>query len=256
MIDIHAHILPQVDDGPNDWQDTIALLKQGIADGIQGVVCTSHVLNQLDDRLEGSFLLKFDQLKEQIQKHDLKIDVWLGSEIHSHSDFRRESKVATINGYGKYMLIEFPMSNVPADAGKLFFDLSITGTTPILAHPERNAGLLKNPEQLFELVQRGILMQMNASSLTGRFGKEVKRFAYTMMEQDWVHFVASDCHSIESRPMILSEAYNLVAKEWGREKAEACFVKNPMAAVNGEPVETPHPKELKKKKRGLFSFGS
>lgn len=254
MIDIHAHILPQVDDGPKDWQDTIDLLKQGIADGIQGVVCTSHVLNQLDDKLEGTFLLKFDQLKEQIKKHDLKIDVWLGSEIHSHSEFRRESKVATINGLGKYMLIEFPMGDIPVDAGKIFFDLSITGTTPILAHPERNVGFLNNPEQLFEFVQRGILMQMNASSLTGRFGKEVKKLAYTMMELDWVHFVASDCHNTQNRPMILSEAYHLVAKEWGKEKAEACFVRNPTLAVRGEHIQTPHPQEMKKK-RGLFSFG-
>ena len=101
MIDLHTHILPQVDDGPSDWEDALALIRQGIQDGIRGAVCTSHVLNKLDDNLEGKLTYRFDQLKEMIAKHNLKFSLWLGSELHILSDFDPMSQVATINGNKK-----------------------------------------------------------------------------------------------------------------------------------------------------------
>lgn len=256
MIDLHTHILPQVDDGPSDWEDAMALIRQGANDGIRGAVCTSHVLNKLDDNLEGKFIYRFDQLKEMIEKNHLDFSLWLGSELHILSDFDPMSRVATINGNKKYLMMEFPMNDIPSDADDRLFQLTLEGFTPILVHPERNARILYRPEKLFEFVQRGMLVQVNAGSITGVFGRPVKKLAMDMIDRNLVHFIASDCHQVRERPMILSEAFRMIKKRWAGRRAQRLFESNPMAAVRGEPIAVPEPESFQaKKQKSFFGFG-
>jgi protein-tyrosine phosphatase len=256
MIDIHTHILPQVDDGPSDWEDALALIRQGMNDGIRGAVCTSHVLNKLDDNLEGKLIYRFDQLKEMVAKQNPDFKLWLGSELHILSSFDPMSQLATINGNKKYLMIEFPMNEMPSDADDKLFQLTLNGFTPILVHPERNAKILYRPEKLFEFVQRGILVQVNAGSINGVFGRPVKKLAMEAVDRNLVHFVASDCHQVRERPMLLSEAYRTVEKRWGGEKAQALFHANPLSAVQGDPIPLPAPESFDvKKRKSFFSFG-
>jgi protein-tyrosine phosphatase len=241
VIDIHAHILPGVDDGPVSWGESLAMIRQGIEDGIRGVVCTSHVLDRLDEGVEKEFIQKFEELKRKIKKEGMKISLWLGAEIHCHVQFELRSPVATFNGHGKYALIELPLGQIPQDAGDLFFKLSVEGVTPILAHPERNTVILQRPRVAYEYVRRGVLLQINAGSVTGNFGKRVKRVALAMLDHQMVHFVASDCHSPGSRPMVLSKAYKVITHRWGKEIAEKLFRENPYKAVIGEEISSPPP---------------
>lgn len=255
MIDLHTHILPQVDDGPSDWEDALALIRQGIGDGIQGAVCTSHVLNKLDDDLEGKFIYRFDQLREMAAKHHPDFALWLGSELHILADFDPMSRTATINGNKKYLMIEFPMNEIPADADDKLFQLTLNGFKPILVHPERNARILGRPEKLFEFVQRGLLVQVNAGSINGVFGRPVKKLAADMIDRNLVHFIASDCHQVRERPMRLSEAFRTVKKRWGGLRARTLFEDNPMAAVQGDSVAAPEPESFNiRKRKSIFSF--
>lgn len=255
MIDIHTHILPQVDDGPSDWEDSLALIHQGIKDGIRGAVCTSHVLNRLDDDLEGKFLYRFDQLKNMVEKEGLDFSLWLGSELHILSEFDPLSKVATINGNKKYLMIEFPMNEIPGDSDDKLFKLTLDGFVPILVHPERNARILFRPEKLFEYVKRGLLVQMNAGSITGVFGRPVKKLATEMIDRNLVHFIASDCHQVRERPMLLSVACRMIQKQWDQEIASLLFEKNPFSAVQGHPIHPPEPVSFQTKiRKSVFSF--
>ncbi|NQT25813.1 hypothetical protein HQ585_10685 [candidate division KSB1 bacterium] len=257
MIDIHTHILPQVDDGPSDWEDALALIRQGMNDGIRGAVCTSHVLNKLDDNLEGKLVYRFNQLKEMLAKHNLDFKLWLGSELHILSEYDPMSQTATINGNKKYLMIEFPMNEMPSDADDKLFQLTLDGFIPIIVHPERNAKILYQPEKLFEFVQRGILLQMNAGSIDGVFGRPVKKLAIEMLDRNLVHFIASDCHQVRERPMLLSEAYRTVEKRWDRKLAQILFQANPLSAIQGDPISASEPKSFKDKKRkSFFSFGT
>ncbi len=251
MIDIHAHILPGVDDGAQNVGESLHMLRDGIADGIRGVVCTSHVLDRLDKSTEKRFVDAFHLLRTRVKDEGLAISLWLGSELHTQSEFNMRSPVATFNANGKYALLELPMGHVPRDAEDRFFQLSVNGVTPILAHPERNIILMQRPGVTYNLVHRGVLLQVNAGSLTGRFGKRVKQAAFEMIDLRWVHFVASDCHSPAGRSMKLGHARDIVTKRWGDETAVRLFETNPLKAVQGETIVPPEP--LPPRKGGLRS---
>jgi len=241
MIDIHSHILPQIDDGAQDWDESLAMIRQGIRDGIEGAICTPHVLNVLDEPFESKVLFKFQQLKELIDRHQLNFKVWLGSEIHCQAIFNSFSKLVTLNGTQKYLLMELPMAELPADAGDKLFKLNLEGITPILAHPERNSMVIQRLEVAFQFIQQGALVQLNAGSLTGDFGRTVRKTAFEMMDHDMVHVVASDCHNAGSRPMLLRKSYQTVANKWGTAKAVQLFITNPQKVVQGEKVELREP---------------
>jgi len=261
MIDIHAHVLPQVDDGPSSWEESILLLQNGEKDGIRGAVCTSHVLDHLNEEVENEFFEKFETLQKKAKAAGLKMSLWLGSEIHINSQFNPRSKVATINGNGKYILLELPLGDIPRDVGDKFFQLSTDGITPILAHPERNTTILRDPIIAFEYVKRGVLLQLNAGSIVGKFGKRVRQLAAEMLNHQMIHFVASDCHSPTNRSMILSKAYQIVEHQWGTDTAERLFRIHPYKAVIGKEISAPPPlPQSEPGKKGLFSglrkFGS
>ena len=262
MIDIHAHVLPGVDDGPEDWQGSLELLRMAVEDGIGGAVCTSHVLDQLSASLEKEYTRKFTELKERIRETGIQIDLWLGSEIHCFSRFDVSSPLATFDGNGKYLLVEFSMGEIPAQPMHLFRHLQEQGVTPILAHPERNAVLMQKPDRAKEFVEGGVLMQVNSGSLTGVFGRRSQSAAQRMIEEGMIHFVASDGHGTRSRPMRMQDAFVAVKEEWGEETARTLFFDNPRRAIAGEPIFSPQlvPAESGKKrgggwKRSLFKKG-
>lgn len=241
MIDIHAHVLPQVDDGPSSWEEALLLLQRGEEDGVRGVVCTSHVLDQLDKEIESVFIHKFEELQKRAVAAGLKMNLWLGAEIHINALLDLESPVATLNGNGKYVLIELPLSDMPHDVLKRFEHLTNQGIIPILAHPERNSVILKKLQYVYDFIQKGVLIQLNAGSILGKFGKKVKHAAIEMLSQQWVHFVASDSHSPTNRTMSLSPAYHAVENQFGQEVAERLFRVQPYKAVIGEEISPPPP---------------
>ncbi|MFC1569213.1 tyrosine-protein phosphatase [bacterium] len=253
MIDIHTHLLPNIDDGPRDWKEAMALLKQGADDGIRGAVCTSHVLNRLDEKIEQRLLAAFQEFKIKAKQEGIEMSLWLGSEIHCQSIFEYTNKVATINGNKKYLLFELPLGDFPSDTNERIFQLNLDKVTLILAHPERNIYIMNHPETAFEMVNRGVLMQMNAGSITGVFGKRVKRVAEILMKHHLVHFVGSDCHNVYSRPMILSEAFHLIHKNYGAETAKNLFHRYPALAIKGDPIHAaPSMSPEKRKKRWIL----
>jgi len=115
--------------------------------------------------------------------------------------------------------------------------------------------LAQKPAMVYEWIGRGMLMQMNAGSLTGRFGKGAQKMAELMLAQNWTHFIASDAHSARSRPPGLSEAYALVEKKYGRQRSENLFLVHPLSAVEGRAIDIEAPLPLKKK-RGLKTLFS
>ncbi len=241
MIDIHAHVLPGIDDGPSDLEGSMELIRQGYRDGIRGVVCTSHVLDELTDETERIFRNKFRQLQARIKEEALPVTLWLGSEIHCQTIFDPARPLATLNGNGKYLLIELPLSHLPSQAREILFNLSMKGITPILAHPERNGAILENTRLAWEFVRQGVLLQINAGSITGRFGRGTRKLALTLLDHNLVSFVASDCHRASSRPLILSKAREIVTRRWGRGWAEVLFELNPYRAVQGMEIDPPEP---------------
>lgn len=241
MIDIHAHLLPGVDDGPETWEETLDIIQRGSSDGIKGVVCTPHVVDYLSEDFEKEFVQKFQQLKKMVKKERIDISLWFGCEMHYYASYDHQSKLATLNGNGRFILLELPFVEIPNDIKETIFKIVLEGKTPIIAHPERNMMIVQKPELLYDLIQQGALLQINAGSLTGNFGRRIKRFTVQLFDHQMVHFVASDCHSSRSRPMILSKAYQMIAKRWGEKRAEQLLRENPYKAVIGKKISPPEP---------------
>lgn len=241
MIDIHAHLLPQIDDGPTTWEESLEMARQAFDDGTTELVVTHHILSNRDFNLEVEILEKFEEMKRQLRAAKIGLKLYLGSEIFYQHDLDLSARIATMNDTGRYFLVEFPMQGIPRGVGERFFEMALDGKIPIIAHPERNLGFLRNPDRAFDFVQRGALLQMNAGSLTGRYGEGVKGLATALMNSQLVHFVGSDGHNTGRRSMHMGETYRIVRDMWGEKTARQVFVENPRMMLAGEELQVPEP---------------
>jgi len=249
MIDLHTHLLPGIDDGPSDWGESLAMIEAGYRDGIRGAVCTSHVLNRLDEKMDAKLIETFEELRNRVLEKKMRMELWLGAEIHVNASFNPGCRAASIAGNGRYYLLELPLNGIPNDVDDRMFQYTVQGHKPVLAHPERNSEIALHPATAYSLVQRGVLMQMNAGSLTGQFGRGIRKRAEEMLEHNLIHFIGSDCHDLKIRPMALRKAYQIVVASRGKEVAEKLFLDNPRNAIRGEDVWTPEPIPFDRKKR-------
>ena len=254
MIDIHSHIIPYVDDGAQSWDEAIELLRQGEQAGVEAVVATPHILAESDyEKVESDIVLKFGQLMDKASAAGIKMKMYLGCEIYIQPDMTLAHKISTLNNNGLYFLVEFPMSSIPKFAAEKFFAFIVEGKQPIIAHPERNAGFIERHQLAYEYVQRGALMQVNASSLLGRHGSEVKAAALNLIEHKLVHFVASDCHGLNHRTMkSLAAAYEIVSNQFGIDTAQRLFKINPMKAIQGEKIDIAEPVPMRTQTNNSF----
>jgi protein-tyrosine phosphatase len=241
VIDIHAHIIPEVDDGPGSLEVSLEMLRAAAHDGIKAVVATPHILGNLEFAREREIIRKFLDLRQRVKEEGIPVHLYLGSEIYIEPNLDLDHRIATLANNGRYFLVEFPMQGIPVFAAERFFEMMVEGKTPIIAHPERNAAILLDPKKAYEFVRRGALLQINAGSLIGRFGDRVREVAEKLLAARLVHFVATDAHDTNSRPLLLSKAYQLVAHRMGQEFARLVFQENPMRALRGERIEPPEP---------------
>ena len=233
MIDIHCHILPDIDDGAADLVEAVKMAEIALADGIAGIIATPHIKEPLIDRQ--SLSACHEILKKCLEKKLIPVDIFLGGEVSIFIDSSM-IKLYTINGT-KYILIEFPAGHLPKNAGETLFNLIVRGFLPIIAHPERNASILKKPDILFDLLNMKVLVQITAGSITGMFGPDTKACARFLLQKGVVSFIASDAHSAGYRRPVLSKGVQAAGKIIGRENALKLVTANPKAMLAGEPVK-------------------
>jgi protein-tyrosine phosphatase len=245
MIDIHHHLLPGVDDGARDPEMSLAMAEMAIEDGITHIVCTPHSSHQYHFSPEMN-AQRFAALQDQVQmRFGDRLTLGLGCDFHlmfeNIEDAQRHPTRYTINGH-RYLLVEFASSSISPNAAGTFYELSLSGMTPIITHPERNPILARNPEKMADWIRTGALVQITAGSLTGRFGQQAEHISHWLLAHNWVHFLATDAHNTESRPPKLRFAYDLVAEKYGTATAERLCVDNPRAAFHGNELpEQPAP---------------
>src|SRR5262249_38869958 len=182
--------------------------------------------------------------------------VVLGCELRfTHEVFKHvfvERSAPTINN-GPYVLVEFPHTVVPPGSERPLFDLLSDQIRPIIAHPERNQHLMTEPERFYELVEVGVLGQLDTGSLTGQFGKRVRQTAEIMLENGLVHFLASDCHNTRNRLPGLSKAMDLAAEIVGDVYARAMTKHNAVGSITAIPIPSlPFSNPPRKKRKWLF----
>lgn len=237
MIDIHCHVLPEVDDGPKSWDVAVEMCRMAVADGITHIVATPHANDRYAyDRGYLSGLL--DQLRAKVDPA-LGLHFSLGCDFHlSFENLERvlENPRTYTIGETNYLLVELSNYSVPAQLGDCFFRLGDRGIFPILTHPERNPILQQTPQRILEWAEQGCLIQVTASALTGQWGERPEIVARWLLDRTAVHILASDAHDTRRRVPNLSAARSVAAKVAGAEYADALVEGNPGAIVNGVPI--------------------
>jgi protein-tyrosine phosphatase len=244
MIDLHAHVLPGVDDGPCDDRAALDLLRDLEAEGVTEVVATPHTLDGRFDVSRARMLEGVGRLQERAIEAGLGIQIHPGAEVMVQADLPeilRRGEVSTLADTGRYLLVETSFQVVPPEIDRLFFELQLEGVVPVLAHPERTLPVQKHPDRLIPLIEAGILVQLDASSLTGHFGREARRAAILLLDRGLAHLVASDAHDHRLRPPRLQAAYWAVESRCGTEVARAMMQERPAQILRGDTVEVSWP---------------
>lgn len=255
MVDLHCHILPGLDDGPDTIEESLEMVETAIADGITHVVATPHANSR--------YWFDFEQvsrLGEDLQArtgHRLKLAT--GCDFHVSVEnlnaLSKDRRPFCINQHD-YLLLEFNEVAIPPAVDLTLHEMQLAGIRPIITHPERNAILRTHPERMRDWVMRGCFGQVTGAALTGGFGPTARELGLQWIREGLIHIVASDAHNNRTRPLRLKAAYDVVEDQFGEEKARALFVENPLAAFEGRDLphvpEVTETNERPRRKRFLF----
>lgn len=252
MIDLHSHILPGVDDGARDIHEAIGIIKDSVGDGVATIVATPHFFI-------GGYMPSKEEIRDKIYKlteaallEGLSIKICPGSECYVDYqlvDMVRDGKVMTINDGGKYILVEFPRMELPSSATDIFFQLQMEGITPIIAHPERNIAIARDPNILRHFVEKDVLAQVNVGSLMGFYGSEVQKIAKIIIAHKMAHIIASDAHRLGmAHKRSFTEGYRIVQSLLGDDEAFKSIKEAPKRILEGKGIRVPEPIEYRPKR--------
>lgn len=254
MIDIHTHILPELDDGSSDLDSSINQLRIMADSGVTSVFLTPHYIPNFYPTSKKTILDKLLMVQELVTQDKIPISLEVGTEIFLEAnsiDFVESEKLNM--GNSRYLLVETNMSGFAADFNDNLFKLLRAGYKPILAHPERYLDIQKNPELAEDLMHRNVYMQINAGSLLGQYGKLVKKTAWTLLHQGWAHFLASDNHC-RSDKYPLEKAFKLVASKIDNYTAELLTEINPQKIIENDKINMFYLENSEKKESFISRF--
>lgn len=215
MIDIHSHILPEIDDGSKDRKMTLDMLRTAEKDGITEIVATPHFCRGYGEA-------PYDEVKEMVENlnkvalnEGIKIKINYGQEVYYSESMIEDYKngtIGTIND-SRYMLFELPMGKFESETFDIIYELQVLGITPVLAHPERYKFIMEEPSFINKFIDEGVLFQMNAGSITGNFAGKVKKTASILLEHGIYNFIGSDAHNDANRRANISEGIKLASEK-------------------------------------------
>lgn len=233
--DIHCHMLGGIDDGAKSEEESLLMAEMAAHDGIATVIVTPHQLGAFTHNSGALIRRRTAEFQQALNERGIPLQVLPGADVRIEPglvDMLRAGEVLTLGDHGRHVLLELPHElYFPID--RLLDDLHDNGLRGILSHPERNLGLLRQPEQIAPLVEAGCLMQITAGSLLEAFGPASRVMSEWMLSEGLVHFVATDAHGVRSRRPLLGRAFERVAELVGGEVASRLCCLNPAAVAAG-----------------------
>ena len=244
MYDLHCHILPNIDDGPSSVEETRIMLEIAAQEGIKVIAATHHFNEEeltVADYLElhGTYYKHIQSVLEGLKSN---IQIVTGAEVMISPFLLQLNELHNlcING-SRYLLIELPMMDVPEYTQGVIYNLRIKGITPIIAHPERNRWIMENPALLIPLIELGTLIQVNSGSITGDFGRNIKRCVKFLVKHNMVHLVATDAHSADKRPPRIRKAAQTLKRWVDQQRAEKILYETPQNILNNVMLQVEEP---------------
>lgn len=246
MIDMHTHILPNIDDGSRSIEETFNMIKEAQEAGFEAVVATSHYMEDYYETNKTEREVWVNAIYENLQTKNIDLKIYLGNEIYISENIIKlleEGKTSTINDTS-YVLFEMPLNVEPMNLYDVIYEMLQYKLVPILAHPERYIFVQKEPELVYDLIQKGVLMQANYGSIIGQYGTIAQLIVKKFLENDMIHFLGTDAHrqnSIYTRmPKVLEELRGIV----GEEKLEELTTINPKLVLNNKRIEIDEPNKI------------
>lgn len=226
LVDLHCHILPYVDDGANNIEETRKLLRMEYDDGVRTIIFTPHYRIGMFEAPIEKILESYEETKGVAAK--LGISTYLGCEYHVGpellKDFQENQRPTMAES--NYILVEFSHNHSFSTMQRIVYEIASQGYHPILAHIERYPCLV-DIDKVEQLSNLGGYIQVNAGSILGEDGRKLKGYCKKLMKSDLIQFIGSDCHHIHERIPNLGKCYKYIAKKMGQAYAEQIFYKNP-----------------------------
>lgn len=240
MIDIHSHVLPLVDDGSQDMQESLEMIEQSADSGVKILVVTPHAnqRGRFENYYRYELKERFRLLKEAVEEQGIKTRLVMGMEIYSSGDLGRlidDGQLCGLN-CSDYYLVEFPFE---ADLGYIYRCLNQVfdaGGIPVIAHPERYTAIQKNPFVLYDWIQEGVCTQINKGSIFGSFGPKARIVTEFMYEHDLVTCVGSDAHGTEFRTTDMSKLKEYLIQKHSPEYMKKITRDNPFLILKNEDI--------------------
>lgn len=236
MYDIHAHILPAIDDGPRNSTESLEMVFEASRCGTDVLVATPHMRDVNEKRSVEYVTSSLNLLQHDIANYGVDIEIKIGMENHLNPDspaMFKKGKSLTINRTN-FALIELPFFGHPKYIDDVLLELQHDGLIPVLAHPERIELIQQDPTRLAYFIDKGMISQVTAGSLIGQFGQDVKSFTEQLIKNNLVHVIASDCHRpVGRRAPNLTVGYQAAVRLIGHSRAKKLVCDNPESIING-----------------------
>ena len=201
FVDIHCHLVPGIDDGAKSWEDSVAMAEMAVADGIETIIVTPHQLGTYTHNSGAEIRRRTTELQVQLDSHHIPLQVLPGGDVRIDDGMfagLRSGEVMTLGAHRRHVLLELP-HEMYFPLERVLDGLAQLGMVGVLSHPERNQGLLKQPEIVETRVDYGCLLQVTAGSLMGTFGPGCQSMSEWMLEEGFVDFLATDAHLSRNR---------------------------------------------------------
>lgn len=247
MVDMHSHILPGIDDGSRDSEETYKLLMEAHNAGFTKVISTSHYYLGHYEENENKRKTYIDAINNNLQEINCNLQINIGSEIFITNDMvnlLKENKASSINGT-RYVLFETPFGAEPQNLKNVIFSLMSNNYIPIIAHPERYSYVQKNPNMLLELIDLGVLFQSNFGSVIGQYGKEAKKTVKLLLKNNFIHFLGTDAHRKNTIYTVIPEAIKSLKEIISEEELEELTTTNPNLVLENKEINTRRPTKIK-----------
>lgn len=240
MIDIHAHILPGIDDGARDIRDTVEMLRMAADNGIHTIIATPHcnLPGRYDNYFGEEYIHAYERAVKAAKAENIDIQICPGMEAFATFDLPEliiEKKIMPLN-QSSYILVEFAVDEDPDFADDLLKRMSEIGANPVVAHAERYEFVQDNPKIANNWQECGYQIQCNKASFLGKFGRNAKKTAFYMLDHHLASVIASDAHSIRYRRPDMTEAYAVLRERYSETYLQLLFEENPRRICENQPT--------------------
>lgn len=254
MIDLHAHVLPGIDDGVETDEQAIEFARVALGDGIRTIVATPHCKDGVWANDRTRVLSDVERLREVFREHGVDLVLKPGAEVHVCPDLVkrvRDGRAPTLDDNGTTLLLELSLSQYPVELENLVFELRLAGLQVLFAHPERIRYFQDDIKRYEAVIHLGAFGQITTGSVLGVFGGEARRFSDRLLAADLVHVLATDAHNLAGRPPIMSQAIEAIARTIGERRAIAMATDAPAALLDGREPDLP-PAERSRRRSSFF----